>query len=124
MESDKHVRALNQTKERQEWWAREKVMISSPKVVKVAPDTFEEMARGRIAELPADLDLLAGTKIYIKEHDGYINTGHEIVAEVTGVSKTGIQFRKYSVLYRKDLEKIGKRNLQRIKKDNNTSITI
>lgn len=124
MRSNRNLRALHQPAEKQGFWKREKVAISSPKVVKVTPDIFKKIARGRIADLPSDLDLLAGTKIYIKEHDGYIFTGREIVVEITKVSKAGSQFKKYSVIYDEDLGNKSKRNLERVKKADNNSATI
>lgn len=124
MSSSRKLRALHQPEEKQGYWKRKKVVISSPKVIKVTPDIFKGIARGRITEVPTDLDLLAGAKIYIKEHDGYIYTGREIVAEVTGASDAGIQFKKYSVIYDEDLGNKSRRNLERVKKAENKSLTI
>lgn len=57
------------------------IKINSRKVVALTTKEYRAAARGIIQTLPNNLNLNTGDQIIIKEHDGKVYTGNEIIAD-------------------------------------------
>lgn len=71
--------------------------IKSRTTVRVAPDVFDDCAKGYLKQLPNE-KLSVGDQLLIKEFIDTGFTGSEIVAEVTEVDGKEFTFRTYAIV--------------------------
>lgn len=74
------------------------VRINSRKIIKLLADEYEAVATGKLYALPNNQKLNTGDQIIIKEHDGSLYTGREIIGEVTESNEQEFRFRKYAII--------------------------
>lgn len=93
---------------------RKTVAINSSHNIRVEPDDFESMAKGRktYSIIKKRKDMKVGERVIIVEVEDEMATGREIVGEVTYLSPLGVKrghiaisFKKYSISHRSDIGK-------------------
>lgn len=89
------------------------IKINSKKIVKLPPDKYEAVAQGQLYTLANNLKLTVGDQILIKERNGKLYTGREIIGHVTESSTQEFRFRKYAVISNSAASSQNKRDGQR-----------
>lgn len=74
------------------------VKINSRKIIRLLADEYEAVATGKLYTLPNNLKLNTNDQIIIKEHDGNLYTGREIIGEVTESNEQEFRVRKYAII--------------------------
>ena len=74
-----------------------KIKIKSSKVIRSAPEEFEDIAKGHINSLP-NKNYEVNDRLIIKEYTGTKFTGKEILAVVTSVDEKEMRFRKQAII--------------------------
>lgn len=96
------------------WMELKKVKIKKNHSIKVLPEYFKEIIKGKKSfEIRNnDRDYKVGDLIVLKEFDGTTYTGREVMAEITYITDFAQQegyvvfsFKKFSVTNRKDVGK-------------------
>lgn len=75
-----------------------RIAINTPKILKVKPNMFDEIAKGKRNRLKNHLKVKTNEQIRIREHTGKYYTGKEILATVSKVMPKSINFKKLCII--------------------------